>query len=74
MIFVTELSDVDSLDCDDSTRGKLRDLQQKLTALMDAGACSQFSLDCILKGKKQKVAVRSLESLGFFEKFFNKVV
>lgn len=74
MIFVTELSDINSLDCDASTTERVRDLQQKLIGLMEAGACSQFSLECVVSGKTQKVAVRSSRSLGFFEKIFNMVV
>jgi hypothetical protein len=74
MIIITERSDVDSLECDLPTTERLKSLQQKLIGLMEAGACSQFSLECGVSGKTQKVAVRSSGSLGFFEKIFKKVV
>jgi hypothetical protein len=73
-MIVTENSDVDSLECDVATMEKLINLQEKLIRLMKAGACSHFSLDCVVDGKIQKIVVKSSDSLGFFEKIFNKVV
>ena len=73
-MIVTEHSDFDALECDMETMEKLKNLQRKLIGLMEAGACSHFSLDCVVGGKVQKVVVKSSDSLGFFEKIFNRVV
>lgn len=73
-MIVTEKSDLSSIRGESSDITRLEELQGKLRGLLESGAHAQFSMDCIIHGKKESVSVKSSKALGFFEKLLNKVI
>ena len=74
MIIVTEKSDLFLVDCESSDLERLKSFQSKLRGLLESGAFAQFSTNCVIQGKEQKVLVKAASAVGSFEKLLNRVI
>ena len=74
MIIVTEKSKLADSNIESADLERLKELQSKLNSLLKSGAFAQFSMDCNICGKKEKVMVKANSSLTFLNKIFSKVI